>query len=236
MTKKLLLIAIAACPLMALSQAASDPKISDVNIFKNAMTGRNIYTPPNNMTMDGSPFLLDEYAPMEITLMQGTVHRGVRVKFNVPDNQVIFVDDNGAEMITGTPIKKLKYKRVKEDGSGMEEIVLESFNSALNVKGAPVYEVLSEGKAKLLKKIEISYSDVRKYPEGTMSRVFKRKSFYYASINDQAPVKLEKSKSAILELLADKKTEVTAFIEKEKLKCRTEAEIIMVFEYYSTLN
>ena len=223
-------------PVAAFSQRLSDPPRPGINPFRDDQNARAVYNKPDDLNAEGSPFLNDEYIPMEITLMQGGVFPNVKVKFNMVDNEIIFKTDGGQEMATSSPVKRLRFKRVSEDGSVTEEVTLESFGGALNTKDAPIYEVLSDGKARLLKQILISYSDVRKYPEGTMSRVFKKKSSYWASINNQPPVKFEKNKSDVLALFSDKQAKVAGFIDKEKIKCKTELDLINVFNYYSSLN
>lgn len=238
MIRKFILPALIALPFLAMSQnQPADPVVPGTNPFQNDPNARMGYVNPNDVNAEGSPFLQNQYLPMEITLVKGSVFKNVKARFNAIENELFFLAEGGRELITTTPIKSLRYMRPKEDESGgMEEVLIESFNSALNVKGAPIYEVLSTGKARLLKQVVSSFSDVRKYPEGLMARVYKKKTFYTASINDQPPVKFEKNKTDVLALFPNKQAEIKSFLEKEKNKCRTEEELLKVFNYYSSLD
>lgn len=229
------LLFAAVLPVTAFSQL-SDPPRPGINPFRDDQNARAVYNKPHDFNVEGSPFLVDEYIPMEITLMDGGVFSDVRVKFNMEDNEVVFQSDGGQEMVTSSPVKRLRYKRTSEDGGVTEQVTLESFNSALNVKGAPIYEVLTDGNARLLKQILVTYTDTRKYPEGTMARVFKKKASLWASINNNAPVKVEKNKKDVVALFGDKQAQVSSYIDKEKLKCKTETDLISIFNYYSSLN
>ncbi|MGN6293647.1 MAG: hypothetical protein ACTHMV_12960, partial [Chitinophagaceae bacterium] len=232
MTKKLLLLLLIASPYLAKSQArASDPPVPGINPFRDDQNMRAIYNKPHDLNAEGSPFLYDQYIPAEISVMQGGVYPGIKIKLNVVDNELLFMADNGQEMSTTTPVKSIKLNMPKEDGSGMEELIFEGNGIALNSPGARIYQVLVDGKARLLKHIQISYSDVRKYPEGIMARVFKKKSFYYAVVKNQPPVKFDKSKSEVMALFPDKQNEVASFIQTQKLKCKTEEDLVKVFQY-----
>lgn len=232
--KQFLFVGFAFLPFASFSQM-SDPGRPGVNPFRDDQNARNVSNKPDELNAEGSPFLIDDFIPMEVTLVQGGVYTGVKIKLNVVDNEIFFTTESGQILATSTPVKRLRFNRVKEDESGMEEVILESIGAPINSPNTPIYQVLTEGKARLLKQIIISYSDVRKYPEGIMARVFKKKSALFASVNGQPPVKIEKNKSDVLSVLKDKQKEVSSFIDKEKLKCKTEEDIAKVFSYYSSL-
>jgi hypothetical protein len=236
MRKRLLILPLAVLSLAASAQLSSGSQVgARSDYFKYDRNARIAYNNMNEIATEGSPFLLDEYVPMEITLDKGEVFRGIKVKLNVVDNEVLFLNDDGVEMASASPIKRLKYSRPKADGSGTEEVIIESFGSPINQKSAIIYEVLVDGKAKLLKQIEISFSDVRKYPEGTMARVFKKKTYYCSSVDGQWPKKLEKTKADVLAVFPDKQAEMKNFVDMAKLKCKTEEDLVAVFSYYAKL-
>jgi hypothetical protein len=226
MTRKILLLLILTWPVLANSQ---------INPFHNDQSARLVYKKSEELNMEGSPFLYDEYLPAEITLVHGGVFPGIKVKLNIVDNELQFLTDDGREMATPSPVKSIKFERPKEDGSGTEQMIIESNGAALNAAGSPVYQLLADGNARLLKQIEISFSDTRKYPEGTMVRVFKKKTFYFAAMPDQPAKKFDKGKSNVLALFPAKQQEISSFIESQKLNCKTEDDIIKVFKYYNTL-
>ncbi len=198
--------------------------------FLNDANGRPVITNTNNYVADGSPFLFEDYLPAEITFQTGKVYQGVKAKINLVDNELLFMDDNGQEMIAAAPVKSVRF--IKPDGTS---IVLESLGNSINTTRAPVYQILVNGKAKLLKQISITYTEARKYGEGSMTRTFKKNETYSALFTGQQPQKFEKNKTSIAALFGDKQTQVLAFIDEQKLRCKTEADFVKIFEYYSTL-
>jgi hypothetical protein len=125
MTKKVLLLLLFATPYLAKSQGtASDPARPGVNPFRDDQNARAVYNKPDDLNAEGTPFLYEEYIPAEITLMQGGVFPGIKVKMNIVDNEVLFLTESGKEMATATPVKSVKFSRPKADGSGMEDLLL----------------------------------------------------------------------------------------------------------------
>jgi hypothetical protein len=54
--------------------------------------------------------------------------------------------------------------------------------------------------------------------------------------NNQELIKVQKNKSGILGLFADNYNKMASFIDEHKIKCKTEKDIIQVFQYYNSLN
>lgn len=199
--------------------------------FLNDANGRPVLTNSNNYVADGSPFLFEDYLPAEVTFKTGKVYKDVKAKINLVDNELLFMDDKGQEMIAAASVTSVKF--LKPGGS--QDVLLESPGNSINATRAPVYQVLVNGKASLLKQISITYTEARKYGEGSMTRTYKKNETFYAVFPGQQPQKFEKTKAAIAALFGDKQAMILAFIDEQKLRAKTEADFIKIFEYYSTL-
>ncbi|MET0465594.1 MAG: hypothetical protein ABW007_20705 [Chitinophagaceae bacterium] len=200
------------------------PFLSDAN-------GRLITLRNAGYKADGSPYLFDDYYPSDITFQNGKVYKNIKSKFNVSENQLIFLDDAGNEMVAATPIKSLKI--TKPDSV---QLYLESPGTSINLSRAPVYQVLvNNEKLKLLKQIVITFSESRQYGDGEMTRIYKRRESYFAAFPGQAPQKFEKNKNAVAAIFGDKQQQISAYIDQQKFRFKTDADLINIFEYFLTL-
>lgn len=206
-------------------QEASNPFMSDGN-------GKPLFLKVN-YTVEGSPFVFDDYRSATIIAQNGTAYNNVKTKFNLADRSLQYLDASGQEMVTNIPVKKIIFLKSTATSNALQDIVLESFSGALNKPGEPVYQVLNEGKARLLKKITVSYRDEKKYGEANMTRIFDRKEQLCLLTPSGEIKKMEKGAEFITNLLPDKKADVASFIQQNKLACRSEEEMLAVLNFYN---
>lgn len=206
------------------------------NSFANDINGRPLYL-KTEYRADGSPYYYDEYSYADITSVEGKVYKAVLVKLDLVENLILYKTDDGKEMIASTPLKKIRFYSSVIGEKMLPGITLETIGGAINAEKAKVYEVLTEGKAKLLKQVSITYSDDKLYGESTITRKFKRSSGYYSLVggSDAEPKKLTRSKPAIIELFSTQKDSVRNYIDDHKLDCRSEEDLIKIFEYYQKI-
>lgn len=201
------------------------------------INGRPLYL-KTEYVADGSPYLYEEYCLAEIISMNGTVYKNVKAKINLLEKQLLYMIDNGMEMIVTTPVKRIKFFNYISNGVAYPERVFESHLTALNAEGAPIYEVLAEDSAAtLLKQTVVTFSDSKGYGEATITRTFKRREIYFAVIPTQSNqlVKIERDKKAIVALFGSRAIDVDAYIKRTKLRCRTDNDLVEIFHFYQSL-
>jgi len=208
---------------------------SQQNPFMNDGNGRPLYLRTNYIP-EGSPYLYDEFCTAEITTMAGKVYTDVKVKFDLIEKELIYLDDKNESMVTSTPIKKIKLSSFVNNETFHEAVTIESHNMAINSPNTPVYAVLEDGNAKLYKQMLVTYTDLKKYGEATITRTFKRVENFYAVLpGKDTVIRIEKNKTAVAALFGDKQASINSFIEQQKLKCKSQADLIAVFKYYNSL-
>lgn len=202
------------------------------NAFWNDANGRPLKLNTGFRT-EGSPFLYDEYRIADIHAANGQQYKGIKVKLNLAENSILYLSDKNEEMIAEIPIKKIVLDAIGKS----KPVTLISTRPILNEKGAPVFEVLVDGTAKLLKKLTINYTDTRPYNEASVVRTYIQNNTLYAQTPKVGfqPQKIAKRKTDVLDLLSDKLKQIQSYMESNKLSCKNEKEIILVFEYYNTL-
>src|SRR6185436_17708883 len=169
MPQRVLILLIILISSTKLSSQSRTPVESGPNPLLADMSGKPLYLQENYIA-EGSPYFPDQYQFAEITLVCGKVYRDIQVKVNIMENKVLYLDEDNKEMITTSPIKRIKFYSISaEDGSNT---VLESFNGGLNMDKTPIYQVLDSGTYTLLKKIVVTYRDNKGYGQSLVTRTF----------------------------------------------------------------
>lgn len=238
MRKSIISIFLGISFLAALSASAQTDagNLAGGNSFANDVNGRPLYLRTEYRT-EGSPYYYDEYSYADITAANGKVYKAVLVKLDLVENLVLYKLDDGKEMIATTPLKKIRFYSSVIGEKMQPGVTLEAIEGAINVDKAKVYEVLADGKTKLLKQITVIYTDEKRYGESTITRSFKRSTTYYSLIggSDAQPKKLTRSKPAIRDIFTSQKDNVRSYIDEHKLDCKSEEDLIKIFEYYQKI-
>jgi hypothetical protein len=205
--------------------------------FANDGEGRPIYFSRTNYTAEGSPFLNDEYRVAEVTLMSGKVYPYVNVKINLQENLVLYKQQDGTEIQVLEPIKKVKFLSLTTaENAHFEEQTITGIDSAINGAGRPLFVVLEEGKASLLKQLVVTFSDNKPYGGAGIVRTFKLDQTLFAqfSTNKKDLIKLKKTNKDVAALFKEEAVQVTAYIKQEGLSCKLEKDLKKVFTFYNS--
>ncbi|MDE3249111.1 MAG: hypothetical protein KGO82_10650 [Bacteroidota bacterium] len=225
MKKTLLLLAVVIVA-NADAQSYSHVGESNGNPFLSDVNGRPLLIAANYAT-EGSPFFLNDYRPARIVLMDGKSYSNVKVKYNVAERLVQYLDKDGKEMIADKLVRTLEL-RTPETG---ENFLLESAGQALNSTGATVYQVLDSGSVRLLKKIVITSREDKPYTSASTIHVFDRKeSLFYQTPGGQ-PQKLERNKSFVSGLFKDRYAQLVAYAENNHINFKDEQDLTLLFRY-----
>lgn len=223
------------CFLLCFIFVACKVQAQSSDLFMNDVTGKPLLL-HTTYVAEGSPYFYEDYCYAQITAATGKIYSNVKVKIDLTDKSVIYQTESGAEMIATTPILQVKFMNFVSNGTAHGEVVLTGFNTSLNDEKGKVYQLIEDGKAKLLKELVVTYRDNKKYGEATITRVFtKIETFFGVAENAVQPKKIEKNKTSLASFFEAKQETIKTFIEEQKLKCKTENDFIRVFAYYNSL-
>lgn len=180
------------------------------------------FYPQQKYNWEGKVFFPDDYTLATITAMNGKIYRNIRAKINLLDNTLLFTDSASREFVATVPIKKVEFENQL------------TFIKPSDDTAKVLYQLLDSGKITLLKKIFITYKDQTGYGSTMVTRIFEQKYSYYI-LKDHQIISLDRSKTALLEAMADRNSQLDAYIEQEKLKLRKEEDLIKVFRFYNSL-
>lgn len=120
---------------------------------------------------------------------------------------------------------------------GRDLYIIDSYMSEESVRQSYFVEK-NKGKARLLVREEKEYIPARfpgwSYNQERPAR-FKGSVSYFLSIDDQPATSVRLSKKDILGNLPNHQKKVAAFVRKNKMKMKTEEEVLRVLRYYNTL-
>lgn len=180
---------------------------------------------------EGSPYYPQEYYKATVFIKNGKTYSNIYVKLNLYENLVLYKEPDGTELAATVTIQRIVFT---DTASNIYNMVFENgFPSAGKQNDGSYYQVLDSGKTKLLKYYWVDLSDIKGYGEASVKRVFEQKQFYYLLLGGKM-TKLEKGQEALLSILTDKKEEIKKYIEKQKIKCRSEDDWKKVIAYYNS--
>lgn len=175
---------------------------------------------------EGSVFFDEAYRNAKVYLANGLELADIKIKLNLRDNRVFYLNNEGAEMEAVSKIKRIVFA----DGT-----IFENGFPAVNKQDAQTYyRVMVSGKASLL--LLTSFVDVeyKAFNSATTTRQIDKVNEVFG-VSPNAITKLVKEDD-VLQLLTDKYKEVYDYIARNKLKCKKQADYVNVINYYNSLS
>ena len=208
---------------------------NNANELMTDVSGKPIYLKVE-YNIEGSPFFPAEYARASIITSTGKAYPGINVRFNMKDNLLLMMMDDGKELVAITPVFRVIYESKLLPDVGEDNIFERGFPPINKQTEASWYQALDTGKVELLKHRSASYSDRQGYGSASITRVFEQVESYYLFFSEENRiVRLEKGKEELLSAFNDKKTELHQFIESNNLKCKKESDWKAIVAYYNSL-
>ncbi len=182
----------------------------------------------------GSPYLHDAWSRADLRLNGKAIVPNIRVRLDLKAQQWHFLDSiNGERLIAPGVVSEV----LVDDSSGVEvktTVFRSGFPRVDSRKSTDFYEVMSDGKIQLLhsmlKIIKVDKDEM----SGLVEMEFVLYEEYYVFSGGKM-CRFKKDKSAVLDLLADKKEKIEAFFDQNHLKLKSANELKQIIDYYNTL-
>lgn len=199
---------------------------------------RNFIFPIETYTeIKGTPYFLDSsFNSSVIYLNDGRRYSCDKMRIDLFANKVHFLDNNKVELVVDDNI----VSRVVFFRQGVDTIAGFGFSCsypAIGKNTAQTYYLEENyGKARVLAYLtkEVTYAKMVTglFPE---KYFLEKKEYFVYNVNHTRMERLRKNKEFVLDFLRDKQAEVSRFISDNKIKCKSVADIVKVFDYYNTL-
>lgn len=198
------------------------------NILRDPVTNR-VFNPVKYSEINGSPFLFDKWIHGSATISKG-YYDNLELKldsytstllFKKEDDTYEFQDNILSFVLKPIPTDSTSYLYFKKGVSGQ------------NLTSSQYVQVLVDGKVSLYKSQAKSMAEVNQINKGIVQSFTKTDRYYIFKNNASYLVRLNKSE--VLPLLNEKQEQIGAFIDKEKLSLKKEADLVKLIQYYNSI-
>lgn len=178
----------------------------------------------------GSPFLNDSFQLAAILLNDGTLAENVKVRLNVLDHELNYLDDQGREMISTQVIRSVVFKTAGNDTSSVYVT-----RHILKDDGGQIpegwFQLLAKGKAALLKRYHKELKETKAYSSATVDQNIFTEIRYYVWYNRQ--LTRVKNTADIADAINDAK--LYALVAQQRKNLKTEEDLKATVNYFNNL-
>jgi hypothetical protein len=190
-------------------------------IFNDMSKAYNKGLKKDHLEIDGSPFYNDDWDLADIILSNNKTLSSVPLKLNLYSSEIYYLSEKKNEVILAPGlIRQLRFK------SGGKQLFRSGYPPVDDHTKNTFYNVLEEGRIILLKSIEKTVSLGNDFDK---RRSFVQREDYFL-FKDNALSKF-KNRRSIIDLLPDKKVEITSFIEKNNFNLRNEDHLAKIVAF-----
>jgi hypothetical protein len=197
-----------------------------------AITGDPVQGTPlfakHTENVKGSPYFFDDWKKGNVRLKNKEVYSGMDLKFNQLDNELIFLSQNKTPNRFAQPVAEFI---IYQD----DRIFLTFRNGFPLVEknnGDTYYQVLEDGKVKVLKHAKKSIIEAIPYGQSVAEKSILKADIYYLLVGDQMH-RIKADKKQLLSIL--KSEPLANYIASNKMKVNSEDELITAVNFYNNL-
>lgn len=163
--------------------------------------------------VEGSPFFWDDYHLATIGTKKGEKYAGVKVKLNLTDQELYYMDDKGKELVLTSPVDYV----IMNNTTIPSTVQFEFFPKASEGQPWGWLQLLAKGTKTMVYKKHLKTME-ETTPYGSASKEQKILTNYqYYALNNGTWTRLKKMED-VAEINPEKKEEVLAIIKGNKLK------------------
>lgn len=196
------------------------------------LKGEPLFT-GNGVNVAGTPFYHQDWVIGDIILNNGKKYDRVNLRINLETDRIHYLVgpskvENVASsgVVLGVSFIDPNTKAATKFQCGFPEI---DNNDLITY-----YQLLSEGKITLLKQMKKILIEEKPFNSASINRRYDTDKGYYAFVNNSM-TKIKRSKSGLIELMADQEEKVKNFISANKLVLKEDADLAKVFDYYNSI-
>ena len=193
--------------------------------FQNSINSKHVVN-TDYSDMDGTPYFTKDFIESLVYFTKDSIYK-IPLRYNIFEQTMEYMNGNTVYAISNPEV----FKKVE---MGNQTFVY--FYDRENPKKNSYYELLVDGKSKLLIRREISYREAvppKAMQDAKPPRFFSRPDEYYI-VDSDMPVQI-KNKKSFAKIYTDKKAEIAKFIKKERISPKKEKALIKLVNYYNSL-
>lgn len=208
----------------ALSWAQSDRLNLPTVYVQNSVTGKNNLP----INVEGSPYLDEEFKLGTVTVNNDTSYKAY-LRYNAFNDEIEMQD--GSEVIA---LMKRDYITAKLSGYNYQVIKFKQDGKARQGYATPLYTGDTSFYLRNQVVLRESKAASSSYGKDKPAR-FEREVLYYIAKEGETAEAVRLTKKSIIETLSDQKASLDRYCKTEKLKLKTEAEVVKLLMHYDSL-
>jgi hypothetical protein len=230
--KKLLFSILMLIPLIAGGQ--------DLSGYTQTIRAQEMLAADNNLLRNitataygtkGSPNVFEDFTSGTIYFSNKTMVSAKLINYDCHKNEVLHSDGSEVFILNPKDIDFLEFQ-VQDKSMIFKHVFIKDLKQSLFA------EVLYQGRSILYKRHyrefhEADYGDAyssdRRYDE------YRNRHDYYISVENRDPVPLKPRKKDLLKLMQDHSGEIEAYLKAEKIKLKSDGDLVRVVQYWDSL-
>lgn len=222
-----------ACLLPALILAGAPSVLAQVNpnlLGQNQIQAGNMIATGNDTRYENEPFFPVDWRKGTLKTTSGQQYAIDRMRYNAHEDRPEY-EIEGKTFTFGVPVAEFAL----EDGKGQVLRFRNGFRPVDQQRERSFYEIMHDGKTKLLRYRKANLLDVTQYNSATKQKRFDFSENVYVVRVDGVPVRVKRDKKSLLDALNDQVPQLEAFISLNKLKFRDWSDAQKLLAHYETL-
>lgn len=190
----------------------------------------NVYRQKDEFTnINGTPFFIEEWLPGVMYMKDGARANKFKLRFDAYNNELLFLNGNDP-LVVVNPMSGFDITNF----SGTTFRFRCGFPAIDKNTDKTFYQLIEEGSAaSLLKLVKKNILTIEEYNKANGTKEFNLTETYFIVKPNGTIIKIKKDKSGILGALSDAGNGLSNWVEKNRLRCKTEEELMAVVKAYN---
>ena len=185
--------------------------------------------------VEGNPFLFNDWANGTLVLISNQ-SIAAPIKFDICANQVLFKNKAGEVLALKSKITSFTLDNANTEISDLKPLVfVNGYPATAKQTESSYYQLIGDGKTRLLKFYRKSVDEQRAYASATTVRSFKYFQVYYVFKNNQL-LEVQPNKKSIAKVLDEHSTQLEAYLKDHTINFKSDADLQKLFTWYNSLS
>jgi hypothetical protein len=178
--------------------------------------------------VEGFPNLFTDWKKGQVKLKDGAKYQDLDLMYDLVKDELSFKSKDGQPMLFKQSVVQFQF-------NDMEQPYVSGIDGGKFFTNRNYLQQMSTGKITVYKKTVKNIIEKNEYNTVAKTQVFLENIQYFYTLNNGPLGVFKKDKKMLLELLADKPSEVQTFITKNNIKLKEDKDLISVLAYYNSL-
>jgi hypothetical protein len=193
--------------------------------------GHTVSTTKYIRVSSGSPYFSETWMKGTVYLTDSTVARNVRLRLDLLDGSLLYINENNEEMISVLPVYQVS---ITDTVANKKYIFIHSSTIAGESKNKKTwYEILAGEKFTLLKEYHKEVRETKAYASSITEQEIRTSERYFIGVDNK--LARVKTLDDIVALAGNKAGQLQQYINANKLSPKKETDLISLVNYYNTL-